>query len=126
MVHLHARQAVVSHRSGYAPARSFGMPGHPETDVTTLTREYAIQITNYAITELVQGHTRRWALAWSFTDKRLTDVSSVPSTHLISASRYRPSRISRVPAPPHCVAFSPLEQRIASTFEIRLQQGPYG
>jgi len=78
MVHLHAWQAIVSHRPGYAPARSLSMPGHPETNETTLTRGYALQITNYALTELVQGHTRRWALAWSLTDKRLTDVSLVP------------------------------------------------
>ena len=80
MVHLHARQAVISHCSGHAPARSLGMPGHPETNGTTLMRGYTLQITNYGLTELVQGHTRRWALAWSFTDKRLTDVSSVPAS----------------------------------------------
>jgi hypothetical protein len=34
------------------------------------------QVENYAITEFVQGQTRRWAIGWSFGDERLPDVSS--------------------------------------------------
>ena len=52
-VHPHARQAVVSPRSGYTP------PWHPKTNEATFTCGCALQITNYALTELVQGHTHR-------------------------------------------------------------------
>ncbi|KAF8486300.1 S-adenosyl-L-methionine dependent methyltransferase [Russula ochroleuca] len=47
------------------------------TALVTLLRAHSI--TNYALTELVQGHTRRWALAWSFTDTRLPDDIARPS-----------------------------------------------
>lgn len=40
------------------------------------------QIDNYALTELVQGQTRRWVLAWSFSDVRLPDVSPLTSSAL--------------------------------------------
>lgn len=32
-------------------------------------------VDNYALTELVQGQTRRWVVAWSFSDLRIPDVS---------------------------------------------------
>jgi len=47
------------------------------TALVTLLRAHSI--TNYALTELVQGHTRRWALAWSFTDTRVPDDVARPS-----------------------------------------------
>lgn len=47
--------------------------------VPTLVRRarltsHKIEVDNYAITEFVQGQTRRWAIAWSFGTLRLPDV----------------------------------------------------
>jgi len=41
MVHLHARQAVIAHRSGHAPAHSLSMAGYPKANETTLTCGYS-------------------------------------------------------------------------------------
>lgn len=67
------------------------------TALVTLLRTHSI--TNYALTELVQGHTRRWALAWSFTDTRLPDDIARPSApalrHLLPprTTHHQPLRI---------------------------------
>ncbi|KAG1750352.1 S-adenosyl-L-methionine dependent methyltransferase [Suillus paluster] len=41
-------------------------------DIVSLFREHSVD--NYAITEFVQGRTRRWAIGWSFQDARLPDT----------------------------------------------------
>ncbi|KAK0469088.1 S-adenosyl-L-methionine dependent methyltransferase, partial [Desarmillaria tabescens] len=52
-------------------------------EVVELLRELSIE--NYAITEFVQGQTRRWAIGWSFTDERLPDsMSRIPNLALRS------------------------------------------
>jgi len=38
------------------------------------------KVDNYAITELVQGHTRRWVIAWSIYDMRLPDSLARPTS----------------------------------------------
>ncbi|KAJ8453876.1 hypothetical protein ONZ51_g13354 [Trametes cubensis] len=44
------------------------------TDIVQSLR--ARKVDNYAISELVQGQTRRWVIAWSFSDLRLPDPIS--------------------------------------------------
>ncbi|KAN0126494.1 Protein of unknown function (DUF890) domain containing protein [Russula decolorans] len=56
------------------------MVGKQSSLTVLVTLLHTHSITNYALTELVQGHTRRWALAWSFTDTRLPDDIARPGT----------------------------------------------
>lgn len=56
--------------------------------LVSLFREHSVD--NYAITEFVQGQTRRWAIGWSFQDARLPDTFarvSNPTLQSIMPSR---------------------------------------
>ncbi|KAJ8591203.1 S-adenosyl-L-methionine dependent methyltransferase [Rhizopogon salebrosus TDB-379] len=57
-------------------------------DIVCLIRDHNVD--NYAITEFVQGQTRRWAIGWSFQDVRLPDTLarvSNPALQSIMPSR---------------------------------------
>ncbi|KAA1477616.1 S-adenosyl-L-methionine dependent methyltransferase [Dentipellis sp. KUC8613] len=58
------------------------------TDVVSRLRSHSID--NYAITEFVQGQTRRWAVGWSFTGERLPDsLARISSPGVSSLMRPR-------------------------------------
>ena len=81
MVHLHARQTVVPDNACVAPPRPFG--AHRRKPSVLGTREPKIEKqTSLTDNELCTHRARPgphapWALAWSFTDARLPDVSQV-------------------------------------------------
>jgi hypothetical protein len=50
------------------------MVGHMSSLTTLVEHLKKESVENYAITELVQGQTRRWVLGWSFDEVRLPDV----------------------------------------------------
>ena len=72
MVHLHAWETFLPHGRCQLAEKKRGAWMPALADPTGLM---TIQVENYAITEFVQGQTRRWAIGWSFGDERLPDVS---------------------------------------------------
>ncbi|KAG8743993.1 hypothetical protein FRC12_014917 [Ceratobasidium sp. 428] len=51
--------------------------------VTAAIKEHGIN--NYVISELVQGNTRRWIIAWSFLDVRLPDALARPTSQSLKS-----------------------------------------
>jgi len=75
MVYVHARKAFFSDKCCQFAKRKRGT-----ATLVNLTCLMTTQVENYAVTEFVQGQTRRWAIGWSFGDERLPDVSCFTPT----------------------------------------------
>ena len=72
-----------------------GKMGYVDADSRPVKQSLTItQVENYAITEFVQGQTRRWAIGWSFGDERLPDVGYLTSTFTDIPTDPRPERIT--------------------------------
>ncbi|ORY00924.1 hypothetical protein K493DRAFT_278395 [Basidiobolus meristosporus CBS 931.73] len=56
------------------------MVGRKETLDVVVAKLKSSKINNYAITEFCQGVTRRWGLAWSFMDQRLSKEIAQPTS----------------------------------------------
>ncbi|KAG8731762.1 hypothetical protein FRC11_002460, partial [Ceratobasidium sp. 423] len=52
-----------------------------------------LKVGNYAITELVQGTTRRWVVAWSYTDIRLPDTLARPKSSSLKSIAPPPNNL---------------------------------
>jgi len=80
------------------------MLGKMSSVVTIVENFRKRSITNYAITEFVQGRTRRWAVGWSFTDMHLPDsvarISSIMTGHPLY--QLMPSRNTLTQSFPNC------------------------
>ncbi|KAF8608636.1 hypothetical protein BDV93DRAFT_518714 [Ceratobasidium sp. AG-I] len=67
--------------------------------LVTIIKEKAID--NYAITELVQGNTRRWVIAWSFLDIRLPDALARPSSQSLRSIAPPPNNLRHTLSAPN-------------------------
>ncbi|KAF9652807.1 S-adenosyl-L-methionine dependent methyltransferase [Thelephora ganbajun] len=91
------------------------------TDVVNSLRENGVE--NYAITEFVQGQTRRWAIGWSFGDDRLPDsVSRISNQSLHSLMP--PHNTIRQPLSPAdgIVVLQKLKQVLSTTEGVAVTQ----
>ncbi|KAF8705838.1 hypothetical protein RHS03_04877, partial [Rhizoctonia solani] len=68
------------------------------TALVQLIKEKGID--NYAITELVQGTTRRWVVGWSFTDTRLPDTLARPKSSSLKSIAPLPNTLHHTTSQP--------------------------
>ncbi|VDB95430.1 unnamed protein product [Peniophora sp. CBMAI 1063] len=93
------------------------------TDVVKLLREHDID--NYGITEFVQGQTRRWAIGWSFGDRRLPDaIGRITTPTLRHAMPSRTSLREPLPTKPRVQSLRALVDSIPGASVIEVMSDP--
>ncbi|KAF8591744.1 hypothetical protein K439DRAFT_1401880 [Ramaria rubella] len=70
-----------------------------------------MNIDNYGLSQFTQGTTRRWAVAWSFGDERLSDLVARPSASSLSSYLPAPTTLRQI-------FFTPSQHMSAPTFQI--------
>ncbi|KAK7030427.1 hypothetical protein VNI00_014171 [Paramarasmius palmivorus] len=93
-------------------------------EVVEALKEYTID--NYAITEFVQGQTRRWAIGWSFTEYRLPDAISRLSSPNPTIQQYIPPHNTIRQPIPACsnVDLDAISSRMAQTGGVTTTRKP--
>ncbi|KZV77535.1 S-adenosyl-L-methionine dependent methyltransferase [Peniophora sp. CONT] len=93
------------------------------TEVVELLREHKID--NYGITEFVQGQTRRWAIAWSFDDRRLPEATGRMTTPTLRHAM-PPRTMLREPLPdkPQLCSLRTLIDSIAGASVVEVASDP--
>ncbi|CAE6416714.1 unnamed protein product [Rhizoctonia solani] len=77
---------------------------------------------NYAVTELVQGATRRWVVAWSFTDTRLPDTLARPKSSSLKSVAPLPNTLHHTTSQP--ITHESLVQVLQDIPKLQCQEQP--
>lgn len=120
MVYNTAWQAFEYGRLGSTDQREKGKELTLTSDLLFCT-EISSQINNYTLTELQQGRTRRWILAWSHQCARLPDVSSQRPLGHLKNQAYTIHSHSLGPRTPHFLACYHHLTRWSTLFHSPLQ-----